>query len=184
MATSDEEIATRIKETRERLGISQGALAQTLAMRGHDFRQQTVYKIENNQRRVLASELVAIADALDVTATSLLGVTTDRAPILLSGARLHESGRNLQAAAVAYARAMLSFAMAADSATALHPGDEQFANEGLLKQTPAWMVSADAFLNLEANFKINRPEEFGPHAMAVLETLRVDYNHFHGKHDG
>jgi len=183
MGTQDEEIAKRIKATREQHGISQDTLAQGVAARGHDFRQQTVYKIESNQRRVLASELVAIADALGVPAADLLGLGTDRAPILLAGARLQETQKNLDFAAVGHARAMLAFAQSADAAESLHANDEKFAQEGLLKLTPAWLVSG-ALLSVEAGLKLNRVENLGPHALAVLEALRVDYNHFHGKHDG
>lgn len=183
MANQDEEIAKRIKTTREQRGISQDGLAQSVAARGHDFRQQTVYKIESNQRRVMASELVAIADALGVPAADLLGLGTDRAPILLAGSRLQESQKHLDFAATSHARAMLDFARAADAAESLHASDERFAREGLLKQTPAWLVST-AVLNLEATLNLNRVDNLGPHALEVIDALRVDYNHFHGKNDG
>ncbi|KQR88736.1 hypothetical protein ASF96_02915 [Microbacterium sp. Leaf179] len=155
-----------------------------MSVRGHDFRQQTVNKIEKNQRRVLASELVALADSLGVSVSDLLGLGSDRAPLLLSGARLEEATRNLQHASLAYARAMLSFALAADAASDLHANDAYFATEPLVKQTPGWIATADVVGSIEATLKNTLSESLGEHASKVLRALKTEHDYFHRETDG
>ncbi|MBD8205528.1 helix-turn-helix transcriptional regulator [Microbacterium sp. CFBP 8790] len=64
--TSDAAFAQWIKEARSRAGLSQEELARRMRDRGHDFQQQTVYKLERGARRVSIGEAVALADALDL----------------------------------------------------------------------------------------------------------------------
>lgn len=184
MAVHDEQIARRLRSTRESLGVSQEALAELMNVRGHDFRQQTVNKIEKNQRRVLASELVALADSLGISVTDLLGLGSDRAPLLMSGARLEEATRNLQHASLAYARAMLGFALAADTAGDLHANDAYFVTGALVRQTPGWIATADVVGSLEATLKNNQTDALGGHASRVLRALKAEHERFHRESDG
>lgn len=179
MAVHDEEIARRLRTTREGLGLSQEALAELMSVRGFDFRQQTVNKIENNQRRLLASELVAFADSLGVGVADLLGLGSDRGPIVVSGARLEEATRNLQHASLAHARAMLGFALAADAAENLHANDAYYADGPLIEQTPGWVATADVVGSLEATMKANRREITGERAQSVMRALKAEHEHFH-----
>lgn len=182
MGTPDDEIARRIEAARTAKGLSQADLAAFMTSRGYEFTRQTVYKIENVKRRVLAAELISIADCLGLTASELLGLGADRAPILLAGARIEESQRNLQTAANAYGRAVLSYAQAADDATNLHENDAAFARDSLPRQTPAWIASMTCD-NIRASLR-REPEQHGEHVQAVIESLNADYRHHHGTSDG
>lgn len=187
MASHDEVLAARIKNAREAFGISQEGLARSVAAMGLDFRQQTIYKIESGNRKVVASELVAISAALGVPVTELLGIGSDRQPLFSSGARLEEAQRQLQSSALAHGRAMMAYARAADRAgDNLHEVDRNYAEDSLLRQTPGWIASADVLGSIEATLKMNQvdPAEIGPHSRAVLESLRRDHEHFHGESDG
>lgn len=180
----DEEIGSRIRNAREAAGFSQSGLAAALTARGLPLPAQTIYKMEQGKRKVLASELPIIGSALGVPAANLLGLGEDRGPLLVAGSRLHEAGSNLQAAALAYGRAMLSHAQAADAVERLHPSDERFATESLIKQTPGWMATGDVLGSIESTLKLNRVTLAGKHSKAVLDALRSDHEHFHGKRDG
>jgi transcriptional regulator with XRE-family HTH domain len=70
-ADIDQNIAANLRTHREADGISQDGLAQQMADRGFGFSQATIWKIESGQRPVKASELVALADALEVRAWDL-----------------------------------------------------------------------------------------------------------------
>lgn len=183
MAATDEELARRIKRTREQFGMSQDALAQRVSARGPDFRQQTVYKIEQNQRKVLASELLAIADALGVPPMDLLGIGNDRAPLVSAGSRLEEAQRQLLSSANAYARAMIAYAQAADRSTHLHELDADYARTALTRQTPAWVASSSVE-QIEATLKLNEIELAPGFALETMTALRTDYEQFHGGSDG
>lgn len=180
----DEAIGGRIRRAREAAGLSQSGLAGMLKARGLPLPAQTIYKIEQGKRKVLAAELPVLGDALGVHAANLLGLGEDRGPLLIAGSRLHEAGSNLQAAALAYARAMLSHAQAADSAESLHPSDERFARDSLVRQTPGWMATSDVLGSIEASLKLNRVTISGDHSTAVLEALRAEHEHFHRRSDG
>ncbi|MBU1250617.1 MAG: helix-turn-helix transcriptional regulator [Actinobacteria bacterium] len=68
----DSSFATSLKKTRERLGLSQGALAELMQARGYKFHQATIYKVESGARRVSVGEAAALAEVLDVPLTSML----------------------------------------------------------------------------------------------------------------
>lgn len=180
----DELIGARIKRAREAAGLSQNGLAGMLKARGLSLPGQTVYKIEQGIRKVLASELPIIGSALGVPAATLLGLGEDRGPILVAGSRLLEASNNLQAAALAYGRAMLSHAQAADDAEVLHPSDEHFATESLIRQTPGWIATADVLGSIESALKLNRVNLTGKHSKAVIDALRSEHDLFHGERDG
>ena len=62
----DQNIAANLRTYREAGNLSQEELAQRMADRGFGFSQATIWKIESGQRPVKASELVALADSLEV----------------------------------------------------------------------------------------------------------------------
>ena len=164
--------------------MSQADLAASVTARGLSFQPSTVYKIEQAKRKVLASEVPVIGSALGIPAANILGLGEDRSPLLTAGARLEESLRHLQFSALAYARAMLAFAQAADAAENLHPNDYHYAAESLPRQTPAWIASADVLGSIEATLKLNRVEVTGDHAKAVISALKADRDKMHGPDDG
>lgn len=61
---ADERFATNVRETRERLKMSQGELARQMAERGFPYYQQTVRRIEEGRRKVSVGEAKALADIL------------------------------------------------------------------------------------------------------------------------
>ena len=66
----DELFAIQVRETRERLKMSQGKLARQMSARGFPYYQQTVRRIEDSQRKVSVGEAKALAE--------ILGTTIDR----------------------------------------------------------------------------------------------------------
>jgi len=66
----DELFAIQVRETRDRLKMSQGELARQMSARGFPFYQQTVRRIEDSQRKVSVGEAKALAE--------ILGTTIDR----------------------------------------------------------------------------------------------------------
>ena len=63
----DELFAVNIRETRERLKLSQGELARRMAERGFPYYQQTIRRIEEGRRKVSVGEAKAIAQILRTT---------------------------------------------------------------------------------------------------------------------
>jgi DNA-binding transcriptional MerR regulator/transcriptional regulator with XRE-family HTH domain len=66
----DELFAIQVRETRERLKMSQGELARQMSARGFPYYQQTVRRIEDSQRKVSVGEAKALAQ--------ILGTSMDR----------------------------------------------------------------------------------------------------------
>jgi transcriptional regulator with XRE-family HTH domain len=66
--TDDSTIGQRVREARERVGMTQTALGERLG-----WPRQTVSQIELGQRSVLARELLPLARALDASVWELLG---------------------------------------------------------------------------------------------------------------
>jgi transcriptional regulator with XRE-family HTH domain len=66
----DELFAIQVRETRERLKMSQGELARRMSARGFPYYQQTVRRIEDGRRKVSVGEAKALAE--------ILGTTVDR----------------------------------------------------------------------------------------------------------
>ncbi|WP_307218417.1 helix-turn-helix domain-containing protein [Microbacterium sp. SORGH_AS_0888] len=184
MPTPDVLLGQRIRNYRESAGMSQADLSRALEARGLNIPSTTVYKIEHATRKVLASELPIFGAALGVPAANLLGLGEDRAPLHDAGGRLEEASRNLETASLAYARAMLSFALAADAMRELHENDEYFVTESLIRQTPGWVATANVIGSIDASLKLNRREVTSPHARAVLDALKREHDHFHEDADG
>src|ERR1700733_12223766 len=68
----DELFAIQVRETRERLKMSQGELARQMSARGFPYYQQTVRRIEDSQRKASVGEAKALAE--------ILATTIDRLP--------------------------------------------------------------------------------------------------------
>lgn len=79
----DELFAIQVRETRERLKMSQGNLARQMSARGFPYYQQTVRRIEDSQRKVSVGEAKALAEILGTTIDRL----TEPAPAKEAGYR-------------------------------------------------------------------------------------------------
>jgi transcriptional regulator with XRE-family HTH domain len=73
-AKSDDAFAAALRIARERAGITQAELADTMSKRSFDFHQQTIYKIEAGKRRVTIGEGLALADIVGVPIEDLTEV--------------------------------------------------------------------------------------------------------------
>jgi len=65
-------LPARLKRAREEAGLSQGQVARLLG-----FHRPTITEIENGNRKVSAEELAVFASTYDVSATWLLGMTSN-----------------------------------------------------------------------------------------------------------
>lgn len=113
----DQNIAANVRGYREAASISQEELAQRMSDRGFGFTQATVWKVESGQRPVRASELVALADALEIFLATDLTRKPDvaRHTIRLeqANAKAHDAYHALKAAAAAYLDAQIQLVFAA-----------------------------------------------------------------------
>lgn len=66
-------IGPRVKELREKSGLSQEALAGKLSLAGTDFSSLMILRIEKGQRFVPDYELLALAEYFEVSTDYLLG---------------------------------------------------------------------------------------------------------------
>ena len=66
-------IGPKLKELREKAGLSQEALAGKLSLRGTDFSALMILRIEKGQRFVPDYELLALAEYFGVSTDYLLG---------------------------------------------------------------------------------------------------------------
>jgi transcriptional regulator with XRE-family HTH domain len=119
-ADIDQNIAASVRACREAGSVSQEELAQRMSDRGFGFSQATVWKIESGQRPVKASELVALADALDVLTpmdlTSEPGIARHAAELQQAHGAAYEAYQALKTAAAAYIEAQVDLVFAARSA--------------------------------------------------------------------
>jgi transcriptional regulator with XRE-family HTH domain len=80
-------IGQRIRDRRGQLGLSQAALGRAVGARlGREWTRQAVCAAEKGGRAFTAAELCAIAGALGMTVTQLLGEAATAAPELRSAA--------------------------------------------------------------------------------------------------
>jgi transcriptional regulator with XRE-family HTH domain len=116
----DQNIAASLRVYREAASVSQEELAQRMSDRGFGFSQATVWKIERGQRPVKASELVALADSLQILSPMSLtwepGVARHRAQLQQANRKAHDAYGTLKAAAAAYLEAQLEVVFAARAA--------------------------------------------------------------------
>ncbi|MEF2977275.1 helix-turn-helix transcriptional regulator [Subtercola sp. YIM 133946] len=69
--SEDDAFAVTFRRARERKGLTQEDVARHMTMRGYDFHQQTVYKIESGKRKVTVGEGVALAELVHIPVESL-----------------------------------------------------------------------------------------------------------------
>jgi transcriptional regulator with XRE-family HTH domain len=116
----DQHIAANLRTHRETGSISQEELAQRMTDRGFGFTQATIWKIENGQRPVKASELVALAHCLEVMPVISLtyepGTVWHLAQLQQSNRKAHDAYETLKEAAAAYCEAQLVLLFAAREA--------------------------------------------------------------------
>jgi transcriptional regulator with XRE-family HTH domain len=120
LTSIDQNIAANLRLHREAGNVSQEELAQRMSDRGFGFTQATIWKIESGQRPVRASELVALADSLQVM--SALSLTSEPGAAR-HHVRLQQANRNaydaygaLKEAAAAYLQTQIELAFAAREA--------------------------------------------------------------------
>jgi len=116
----DQNIAANLRIYREAGNISQEDLAQRMTDRGFGFSQATIWKIERGQRPVRASELVALADSLQILSVISLtyepGTARHHAQLRQAHRRAHDAYATLKAAAAAYIEAQLELLVEARAA--------------------------------------------------------------------
>lgn len=102
----DQNVATNLRESRERLGLSQDELAARMTERGFGFTQATVWKIESGQRSVKVSEVAALGDALGLLSWTTLTRTPEKsrhlAQLQFANGRAHQGYAALKKAAADY----------------------------------------------------------------------------------
>jgi transcriptional regulator with XRE-family HTH domain len=80
--SGDQAFAALFKEAREKKGLTQDEVARHLVMRGYDFVQQTVYRIEKGQRKVTVGEASALAELVELPIENLTNRSPDSAESL------------------------------------------------------------------------------------------------------
>lgn len=70
---------TRLRDQRERHGLTQEDLAQLTVDQGHPVERSTISHLENGRRSPLARTLKSLADALDIQIDDLLHEPVGRA---------------------------------------------------------------------------------------------------------
>lgn len=71
-------IGERLKILRKEAGLTQRALAEQLQLKGGDFNDLTILRIEQGKRFVPDYEVVALAKYFDVTVEYLLGLSSEK----------------------------------------------------------------------------------------------------------
>lgn len=168
MQSVDEAIASHVLSARERAGMSQAELAREMANRGHDFRQQTIYKVETGKRRVTIGEAVDLAASLGIDLDRLIAGDS----FAISGEiRAWDAGRKAyQSATREYASTLAALAVAAD--TKAETELERMSARGWVEaHTPMRVADARWFSEaiLEASGHPN-----GEVAQALVDALRHD----------
>lgn len=110
--------------------------------RGHDFRQQTVYKVETGNRRVTYGEAVDLAECLELTVNDFaisgrsgsLGALRERVDIVREG---------LEDAARAYAEILARLAFVADREPALSDHEARSVRDAIELESPAQVLRLD-----------------------------------------
>jgi transcriptional regulator with XRE-family HTH domain len=105
----DDNVATNLREFRERNGLSQGELAQRMTDLGFGFSQATIWKVESKQRPVKVSEAVALGEALGLRSWTYLTqqpeVSRHHADLEAANRKAYQTFETLKAAAAEYLRA-------------------------------------------------------------------------------
>ena len=116
----DQNIAANLRLHREAGNVSQEELAQRMSDRGFGFTQATVWKVESGQRPVRASELVALADSLQVISamslTSEPGAARHHVQLQQANRNAYDAYGALKESAAAYLQTQIELAFAAREA--------------------------------------------------------------------
>lgn len=157
---SERAFAEKIRLHREQKTMTQEELAHEVSLRGFDFKQQTIYKIESGNRRVTVGEAAAIADALGYTLDGLFGGGGSLASAYLLSNR---AGSQARRAAREYVDALMDVAIAADGMTQpLRSADVRWLTHAMPEQTPA-QTTIDVLMDFNARLSrdgITKPGKF------------------------
>lgn len=70
--TPEQEVAALVSRHREASGLSQSGLAKRMTEEGHKWSQSTVYKVENEERKLTFTEGMALSRILGVRPAALV----------------------------------------------------------------------------------------------------------------
>jgi transcriptional regulator with XRE-family HTH domain len=116
----DRNVATNVREYRDRCSLSQEDLAQQMSDRGFGFSQATIWKIESGQRPVKLSEAVALAEILQLRNCAFLTEEPEqsrhRAHLQQANRWAHNTYTQIKQAAAAYLEAQANVLVAAREA--------------------------------------------------------------------
>ncbi|MGI8392591.1 helix-turn-helix domain-containing protein [Leucobacter sp. W1038] len=173
MSSFDDQFAIRLREIREQQKLSQDDLAQRMKARGHDFRQQTVYKIETGNRRVIFGEAVDLADSLGFTLDQF--IDTDGSPNL--DPTLERVGlirEELEDNGTRYARALLHMAQQADAAVVISERQADWIRDVIELEGPAQIHRLGPLIDLEAQVSREGLDVSGKFSSLLFECLKRD----------
>ena len=160
-------IGRRIAKYRREREMSAAELAEKA---GNGLTRSTIANLENGRKADLTvQQLIAIATALDVSATSLLG-SSDR--LRAAFAAWEKAGVHYQTSMKQYTYALLELAAEADRAESLTDAEARWFDESLSLWTPAGLT-LDMPLALEAAIMREKLTE-GPRVVALVELLTED----------
>lgn len=112
----DQNVATNLRQFRERNELSQEELAQRMSTLGFGFTQATVWKIESGQRPVRISEAVALGKALGLLSWTYLTATPEisrhHADLASANRRAHQAYEALKDAAETYLETQIEVVIA------------------------------------------------------------------------
>jgi transcriptional regulator with XRE-family HTH domain len=169
----DRNISANLRIYREAGNISQEELAQRMTDRGFGFSQATIWKIENGQRPVKASELVALADSLEIM--SLASFMTEPGDALhdvqvdQAHRRAYGAFEALKEAAVAYIETQLNLAFAVHEA--------HNAGVAVREMHTVWLNTLAEQAVIEARIEMNKADAHGQQisdeVYKVMDALRT-----------
>ena len=169
----DRNISANLRIYREAGNISQEELAQRMTDRGFGFSQATIWKIENGQRPVKASELVALADSLEIM--SLASFMTEPGDALhdvqvdQAHRRAYGAFEALKEAAAAYIETQLNLAFA------VHKAHD--AGVAVREMHTVWLNTLAEQAVIEARIEMNKADAHGQQisdeVYKVMDALRT-----------
>jgi transcriptional regulator with XRE-family HTH domain len=168
----DQNIAANPRTYRDAGNISQEELAQRMADRGFGFSQATVWKIESVQRPVRASELVALADSLEImSATSLTykpDATGHKVRLEQANRKAQHAYGTLKDAAADYLEAQVELVVAGREAQDAGPTVTGLHTSWLDTPPEEPMIEA----RVEADQEAERSEQVKDAVNKILDALR------------
>jgi transcriptional regulator with XRE-family HTH domain len=169
----DRNISANLRIYREAGNISQEELAQRMTDRGFGFSQATIWKIENGQRPVKASELVALADSLEVMSLASFmaepGDALHDVQVDQAHRRAYGAFEALKEAAAVYIEAQLNLAYA------VHLADN--AGVAVREMHTVWLNTLAEQAVIEARIEMNKADAHGQQisdeVYKVMDALRT-----------